>query len=185
MADKEAHADVRPPDRGKAHMGKDWRPVHGPRPIAALIPVVTRAAFRHRMPGAYQLLEAWSGIVGPELAAVTMPRRLFRQTLTIHCLGPVAMELQHVSNELIGRINQYLGSQGVQRLRFLQTLAPRAIPPSKSSLANPSLAKSAVTAAMETTADAAVAAVPEGPLRAALASLGRAVLAEAATRSRS
>ena len=49
-------------------------------------------------------------------AEVTVPRRLSHGTLTIGCAGPVAMELQHLSAELIGRINQYLGAQTVQQL---------------------------------------------------------------------
>ena len=155
-------------------MGGDRRFVHGPRPIAALIPVVTRPALHRAVPGAYQLLEAWSGIVGPALADVTLPKRLSRGSLTIACAGPVAMELQHLSNELIGRINRHLGAQTVHRVRFTQTLAPRAVP----------AAKPRPTPAVERAADAAVAGLPEGPLRDALAALGRAVLTEAAARSR-
>lgn len=156
-------------------MGGDWRFVHGPRPIAALIPAVTRPALRRAVPGAYQLLEAWSGIVGPALAEVTLPKRLSRGSLTIACAGPVAMELQHLSNELIGRINRHLGAQTVHRVRFTQTLAPRAVPP----------AKPRPTPAVERAVDEAVAGLPQGPLRDALAALGRAVLTEAAARSRS
>ena len=46
-------------------------------------------------------MEAWSGIVGPILADLTVPRRLSQGTLTIGCSGPVAMELQHLSTELL------------------------------------------------------------------------------------
>jgi len=55
-----------------------------------------------------------------------VPRRLGQGTLTIGCAGPVAMELQHLSNEVLGRINQYLGTQAVLRLRFVQITAARA-----------------------------------------------------------
>jgi hypothetical protein len=117
-------------------------------------------------------MEAWSGIVGPALAEITIPRRLARGTLTIACSGPVAMELQHLSAELIGRINQYLGSQAVQQLRFAQNFAGRAPPRPK-----PPANEAAALAASE-----AVAHFPEGPLRAALAALGRAVLSETPSR---
>jgi hypothetical protein len=73
---------------------------------------------------------------------------------------------------LIGRINQYLGSQAVRRLRLLQTAAARTPPRSRPR----------PTEAVETAATEAVADLPEGPLRAALTALGRAVLTESASR---
>jgi hypothetical protein len=159
-------------DDTKPDMTKVWRGVHGPRPIAALVPRITRGAFSSRGPGIGQLLEAWSGIVGPALAQTTAPRRLAQGTLTIGCSGPVAMELQHLSVELISRINQYLGVQSVHRLRFVQTLTapnrPRPRPP--------------LDPAVQLAASRAVANLPEGPLRDALTSLGRAVLTESASR---
>ena len=153
-------------------MAKVWRPVHGPRPSAALVPVVARTAFSRAAPGVAQLMEAWVGMVGPGLADATMPRRLSQGTLTVGCSGPVAMELQHLSGELIARINQYLGSQVVRRLRLVQTAAAqtRRQPP-------PPPSKAAELAASEAVAD-----LPEGPLRSALNALGRAVLTESASR---
>ena len=155
-------------------MTKLSRPVHGPRPIAAVVPVVTRNAFNRAAPGVTQLLEAWPGIVGPALADVTTPRRLSQGTLTIGCSGPVAMELQHLSVELLARINQYLGSQAVRRLRFVQVAAAPALVRQKP---RPS-------AAADAAASKAVAKLADGPLRTALAALGRAVLSESASRLR-
>jgi hypothetical protein len=117
-------------------------------------------------------MEAWPGIVGPALADVTTPRRLSQGTLTIGCSGPVAMELQHLSIEVLARINQYLGSQVARRLRFVQITAAQA----------PVRLKPRRTEAAETAASQAVAGLPDGPLRAALAALGRAVLTESASR---
>jgi hypothetical protein len=155
-------------------MTKVAQPVHGPRPIASLVPVVARKAFsRASSPGVAQLMEAWTAIVGPALAAVTAPRSLIQGNLTIGCSGPVAMELQHLSTELISRINRSVGGQSVRRLRCVQTLAARGA-------AWPSPRLSAATEP-EATSDA-VAHLPEGPLRAALAALGRAVLAESTSR---
>src|SRR5580658_538766 len=103
------------------------RSMGGARSISSLVPVVARTAFNRTAPAVAQLMEAWTGIVGPALAAATMPRRLAQGTLTIGCSGPVAMELQHLSTELIGRINQYLGGQTVRRVRFVQMLAARSV----------------------------------------------------------
>jgi hypothetical protein len=155
-----------------AGMTKLSRRVHGPRPIAAVVPVVTRNAFNLAAPGVAQIMEAWAGIIGPALADVTTPRRLSQGTLTIGCSGPVAMELQHLSIEVLGRINQYLGSHSVRRLRFVQITGVRA----------PVRPRPRPTQAAEAAASQAVAHLADGPLRSALAALGRAVLSEPPSR---
>jgi hypothetical protein len=124
-------------------------------------------------------MEAWSGIIGPVLAEVTMPRRLSQGTLTIGCSGPVAMELQHLSTEVLGRINHYLGSQAVLRLRFVQVTAALAPVPLAQVPQRPH-----PTEEIEAAACRSVAHLAEGPLRTALAGLGRAVLSESASRLR-
>ena len=73
----------------------------GPRPLGALVPAVVRPVFRTRAPATVQVLADWEAIVGPALAAVTLPKRLSAGTLTIACAGPVAMELQHLSEALL------------------------------------------------------------------------------------
>jgi len=150
-------------------MAADRRHVYGPRPVGALVPGLTRAAFRRRAPGTAQVLADWESIVGPALAAVTLPRRLTAGALTIACSGPIAMELQHLSGELIARINTALGAGVVSALRFVQTAhaAPPAAavaPRSPQSLAR---------------AESAVESLPSGELRDALESLGRAVFGAA------
>jgi hypothetical protein len=146
-------------------MAAERRHVYGPRPVGALVPGLTRAAFRRRAPGTAQVLADWASIVGPALAAVTLPRRFSAGTLTIACSGPIAMELQHLSGELIARINTTLGAGVVGKLRFVQTaLEPPTVvpapPPSPQSLAR---------------AESAVESLPSGELRDALTALGRAV----------
>jgi len=143
------------------------RHVYGPRALAALLPALTRPAFRRQGPASAQVMADWAAIVGPALAAVTQPRRLSAGTLTIACSGPIALELQHLAPELMARINAQLGAVPVQRLRFTQATVradPHAAP-------RPPPSPAALRAA-----NAAVGALPEGPLRDALASLGAAVL---------
>jgi hypothetical protein len=144
------------------------RRIYGPRPLGSLVPRLTRAAFRVTGPATAQVMGDWAAIVGPLLASVSVPRRLARGTLTIACAGPVAIELQHYASELIERINIHLGSPTVSALRFVQTAlpAPRAAVP-----------RAAVSVGVTAAAESAVAALPEGELREALAALGRAVLA--------
>lgn len=155
-------------------MATDARHVYGPRPVSALVPGLTRPAFRRRSPAGAQIMVDWAAIVGPALAAMTVPRRLSAGTLTIACAGPIALELQHMTAELIGRINAHVGTTTVKALRFEQTVAE----------SQPTLPPAAIPPGVAQAAEAAVSALPEGELRSALASLGRAVLADGAIRNK-
>lgn len=148
---------------------------YGPRALGILVPRLTRPVFKRRSPAAAQVMADWAGIVGPLLGSVSAPRRLAAGTLTIACAGPVAIELQHYETELLERVNIHLGSSTVRRLKFVQTVlpAPRYVSPP------PPLAPAAAAAV-----EAAVAALPEGELRQALAALGRAVSARAPLRGK-
>jgi len=149
----------------KTGMAGPDRYVYGPRGIAALLPDVTRTAFRKHNPASALILADWEIIVGPKVAAMTAPRRIDRGVLTIACAGPVAMSLHYEGVELINRINSHLGGQPVHSLRFTQAAIPRKPRP-------------AATPPPEAIpeAEAAVGDFPEGELRSALASLGRVVL---------
>jgi hypothetical protein len=142
------------------------RHIYGPRPVAALMPALVRPAFKRHGGAAVTLMTDWDVIVGPAIAAVTRPRRLFSGTLTIVCSGPVALELQHVASALMVRINGHVGRVAVTRLRFMQDVPPPPAAPV------PAPRPKAVQAARD-----AVASLPEGALRDALEALGRAVLA--------
>lgn len=136
------------------------RHVYGPRPVGALVPGITRAAFKKRSPAGAQVLADWAGIVGPEMSARTTPRRLIGGTLTLACSGPVAMELQHLSNEVIERVNRHMGRILVERLRFVQDPAPAAAP---------------LPPPPRRAAPVSVPGIPPGPLHDALAALGQVV----------
>ena len=136
------------------------RHVYGPRPIGTLVAAITRPAFKKRAPAAAQVMADWAAIVGPALAAVTAPRRLSAGTLTLACSGPIALELQHLSGQLIARVNSHMGRVVVDRLRFVQD-AP-VVPP------HPEPKKRRVKPIK-------LPGVPPGPLHDALAALGRAV----------
>ncbi len=143
-----------PPD--KEPQRSSW----GPRPIAAMVPAITRPVFRKHAAAAAQLLADWPEIVGPALAATSRPRRFAAGTLTLGCAGPVALELQHLAGPLMDRINGHLGKPLVQRLRFVQEAEPARAP-----AAPPRRERRPVP----------VANFPDGELRDALAALGAAL----------
>lgn len=149
-----------------AEDGEDRRFVGGARALAALLPRLTRPAFRRRSPAGAALMADWPMIVGPSLAVVTEPLRFAGGTLTIACAGPVAMELTHLAPQLLSRINGQLGGTLVRQLRFVQrspatrsAAAPRPAPPAE----------------LPARVDAALADIPDDALRAALEKLGRGV----------
>ncbi len=138
---------------------------YGPRPLGALMPPLTRPVLRKLHPGAAQVMAEWENLVGPGLASRTTPRALDRGTLTIACAGPVAMELSMLAPQVMARINAGLGRAVVQRLKFIQAAVPRPAP------------RPAPPPSRPLPADVAqkLAAMPEGPLRDALANLAQGV----------
>ena len=133
----------------------------GPRPIGALVAAVTRPAFKKRAPAGAQVLADWDAIVGPALAAVTAPRRLTGGTLTLSCSGPTALELQHLSDQLIARVNGHLGRVVIERLRFVQDASPAPAP--------------APAPKRRRVKQVQVSGLPPGPLHDALLALGHAL----------
>jgi hypothetical protein len=140
--------------------------VYGPRALGSLVPNVTRNTFRKRNPASAQIIADWEIIVGPKVASVTMPLRLDRGVLTVFaCSGAAATELQYVGIEVINRVNTHLGSQQVHSLKPTQAGTPRRPPPVR---------RAPPEAIQE--AEAAVADLPDGDLKSALAALGRVVI---------
>jgi hypothetical protein len=121
--------------------------------------------YKKHNPASAQIVADWEIIVGPRVASMTVPRRLDRGVLTIGCAGPTAMELHYVGVEMINRINTHLGGQPVHSLKFTQAGMPKKPPPIR-----PSPPEAIVEA------QAAVADLPDGELKEALAALGRVVI---------
>lgn len=113
-----------------ARDAEDKRFLGGPRPVGALVPALTRPAFKRKSPAGAQIMADWPALVGPAIAAVSQPLRLTQGTLTLACAGPVAMEMQHLAPQLASRINAALGRVAVERFRFVQR-APSTPPPRK------------------------------------------------------
>jgi hypothetical protein len=87
-----------------------------------------------------RMLENWSAIVGPQLAAMSQPVRLSRRkggrdgedtaggVLTVKAEGAIALEIQHLAPQIIDRLNSYYGHAAISRLNIIQ--GPVTITPS-------------------------------------------------------
>jgi hypothetical protein len=135
--------------------------------------------------GAGALEPRWREIVGERLARVTRPQKLTRGkggaggTLELRVAGAAALLVQHQSEDILQRVNLFLGAGSVDKLRIAQgpvkPLADAAAQVRKTPKPPP------LPAAAEAELKASLSAVPEG-LKGALERLGRAVLTRGDTR---
>ncbi len=158
-----------------ANTGASERRGRGPLAIAAVLDKVTRPLGRRRGLADARLMAEWAAVVGPQLAAESLPERLVRRrdgaggTLTIRVDGPMALELQHLAPLVIERLNAYFGYRAIERIVLRQAPVPR--PTGEARPRRPAPAAGHPAPGLERVAD------PE--LRRALAALGRFVLAPA------
>ncbi len=149
----------------------------GPRALAAMVAKITRPLFSRRGFADGAIVGEWSVIVGAHFAAHSAPEKIVHASGggggTLHVRidsGSLAIELQHLEPLLIERINGYFGYRAVTRLKLLQGPLPRrqkASPPAARPL-EPGEEEDLVRS---------LCAVDDPELRAALESLGRAVMA--------
>lgn len=160
---------------GRAEEGQ--RRGGGPVAVGGLVNALARPLMRGRQGAIARLSLDWPLVVGPALAAVTAPERLVGTagggTLTIRASGPMALELAHLAPELISRINAHLGRDAVTRLKF----SAEARRPARQAPAPPPPPRRPPPREAVAAAASAVASLPEGPLKEALARLGAHVLA--------
>jgi hypothetical protein len=131
-----------------------------------------------------RLFTEWRAVVGAELAALCRPERMVwprrekgeGATLVVSADGPGAVELAHLADLIVERVNQVHGWRAVARLRITQSGAAGA----RAARAAPR-AQAPVDAA--TAAD--ITAVADEGLRAALGRLGASIRARAARADRS
>ncbi len=153
-------------------------PSRGLKPFAQIAapqidPLLAKAGFAAR-----EVVNQWPSIIGGDLAKRTAPLRIDypRQkqqgddapdpgTLVIRVEAPFALEVQHMSDQIIERVNAYIGWRCISRIRLNQaplTAKKRVLPRS-----GPGLDKVRVKQMLDQVEDAG--------LRAALARLGKAI----------
>ncbi len=137
--------------------------------------------------GAGALEPRWREIVGERLARVTRPQKLTRGrdgkggTLELRVAGPAALLVQHQSEEILQRVNLFLGPGSVEKLRIAQgpvkPLADAPAPPRRKAVQPP------LPAAVEAELKTSVETAPD-LLKGPLERLGRAVLGDSDRGSR-
>jgi hypothetical protein len=120
----------------------------------------------------------WREIVGEALAGRSEPVKVVKSrsggaTLELKVAGPVAALVQHQAPLILDRLNLYLGPGSVARLRIVQGPLTRPVAAKTPPGRRP---KPPLDAAAERALADGLADTPEGPLKSALARLGREVL---------
>ncbi len=123
------NGDPAPHDGGKRKKAQAWqRPRGGPaRAISELVPEIGRAAFRRYGFVQSSVVSRWPEIVGPRYAEASLPESIRfprgqREGGTLHLLvsGAHATLMQHISGDIIERVNRFFGYGAVSQLRFRQ-----------------------------------------------------------------
>ncbi|MCO6048567.1 DciA family protein [Mesorhizobium sp. RP14(2022)] len=157
----------------------------GPRavPLADLSAGVLDPVLRKRAGLSVALVQAWEEIVGPHVSRRSRPEKIQwpkrvrdsgrnePATLVIACEGSAALELQHETTEIIARVNRFIGSYAIGRIKLIQKPIYRMEREKPAPLRPLSLAESKRLAST-------VAAVENPDLRAALERLGASVMAK-------
>jgi len=117
---------------------------YGTPHVSKLLRRITGRTMNRRGFSDSRMLENWSAIVGPQLAAMSQPVRLSRSksvrdgketaggVLTVKAEGAIALEIQHLAPQIIDRLNSYYGYAAIARLNIVQgpvTVTPSPLNP--------------------------------------------------------
>ena len=109
------------------------------RAIGANIEKIVKPIFGRRGFGAAAIVNNWVDVVGPVLARHTFPQQISypvgsRLNGTLHLRinsSSIALELQHLTPQLLDKINTYFGYRAISHLKILQGPVPKTEPPKK------------------------------------------------------
>ncbi|MBX3596981.1 MAG: DUF721 domain-containing protein [Rhizobiaceae bacterium] len=103
-----------------------------PVPVADLAGEILDPVLRKRAGLSVALVQSWDEIVGPRIAVSSRPEKIqwgrrrdedepFEPAvLVIACEGLAALHIQHEADEIIARVNSFLGYVAIGRLRIVQ-----------------------------------------------------------------
>ena len=124
------------------------------------------------------LFSAWPDIVGPSFADCTIPERIswpphdpdLPGVLALRVDGPVSVLIQHELDQIIERVNAFMGYRAVGRIRLVQGPVARS--------GSPDPDEAAMSPEKEMWLDLALEDLDGERLRSVLEKLGRGVLAQ-------
>jgi hypothetical protein len=148
----------------------------GPKPLADLVGRSIGALFRRQGFASTEIVTHWDDIVGPEIAAVAEPVRMrwmrgrsgdesAPATLVLRVEGPVALEIQHLADVIIARVNCHVGWLAVGAITLQQAPLMRRRPRPQRPAIDEELAQSI----------AAQTGIVDDRLRSAIGRLGAAI----------
>ena len=151
---------------------RDSERPHGFRTVGVAVSKLAAPIITKRGGGILVRLKAdWAAIAGTDWSAVSWPSALGRDgALKLRAAPPAALELQHRAPLLLERINLFFGRPVVSRLVLVQGPLPADSLPS-----GPGLRPLAANEAARL--DEQLSEIADPSLRAALAGLGRALIA--------
>lgn len=103
-----------------------------PVPVADLAGAILDPVLRKRAGLSVALVQSWDEIVGPRVAVSSRPEKIQwgrrrdendpyePAVLVIACEGLAALHIQHEADEIISRVNAFLGYGAIGRLRIVQ-----------------------------------------------------------------
>jgi hypothetical protein len=147
------------------------------KPLSSLLGDVYGDVFARQGFASRELVTRWREIAGPDVAAhsepikIQWPRPVEGQppeaaTLVLRVEGPMALEIQHASDTIMARINQFFGWNAIGRLALRQ--APLSRPRPRRTIRKPDPQAVALEAA-------ALNDIADDDLRDALARLAAAI----------
>lgn len=114
--------------RGSLHPMVKTRPTApSGKTLASAASKAARPVFKKYGTPRNELADIWPEIVGKTLADVTVPERYVPGTglanngvLTVRVAGAIALDLQHMSPQILERVNAYFGYNAVRYLKLVQ-----------------------------------------------------------------
>ena len=147
------------------------------KPLSTLLGGVFSDVFARQGFASRELVTRWAEIAGPEIARHSEPLKMqwprpvegepqAPATLVLRVEGPMALEIQHMSDVILQRVNRFLGWNAVGKLALRQ--APLSQPLTRKAVPAPDA--TVVAQVAET-----LGPIEDDDLRAALARLGAAI----------
>jgi hypothetical protein len=151
-------------------------------PVSDLTTAILDPVMRRRAGMSIALLQSWDEIVGEQLGRLSRPDKIawprraneddpFQPaTLIVACEGAAAIRLQHMTSEIVQRVNAFLGFGAIAKVRLVQ----KQVAPAEKDRRPP---LRPLKADEKTRVEGLVAGIDHDGLKAALERLGRNVLA--------